>query len=304
MMQGLAQEVMGVRPELVNGEATVGELAWGWAKDVDALHGSWRHRLWFEGDRLVAWGWASLPHRVARSDGDFLDVRTANLIWQVHPDRPELLGEVLDWYDAVAGDVDRALTVQVGDAASLAAVAAHGYVFDAETGSDTGSWVQFNSRELADLPDPVLPAGFRFRTAEDVSVADAVSAHRDAWFPSSFTETGFERVRRTWPYRADLHVFVAASDGTLVATAIIWLDEATRTAEFEPVGTHREFRRRHLGTALQLYGMHRARAAGASRMLVACRGAPAHPAARGLYHGVGFREFTRDVPQLKPARMS
>ncbi|QKW13215.1 GNAT family N-acetyltransferase [Verrucosispora sp. NA02020] len=302
LMQGLAQQVMELRPELVNGEATVGELAWGWAKDHDALHRYWRHRLWFVDDRLAAWGWAYLPHRVARSDGTFREVTRANLIWQAHPDRPELLAEVLDWYDEVAGDVDRALTVQVGDAASRAAVVAHGYVFDAETASDTGSWVQFNARELVDVPEPVLPEGFRLRTAEHLSAVALARAHWDAWPRSSFTDTACARVQRTWPYRADLHVLVEAPEGTLAATAIVWLDEATRTAEFEPVGTHRDFRRRGLGTALQLYGMQLARAAGARRMLVACLGAPGHPAARGLYLGVGFREFTRDLPHLKLAR--
>lgn len=48
--------------------------------------------------------------------------------------------------------------------------------------------------------------------------------------------------------------------------------------------------------------MHLARAAGADRMLVACLGAPAHPAARNMYYGVGFRELTRDLPQVKVAR--
>jgi len=232
----------------------------------------------------------------------FREVKAANLIWQVHPDRPQLLTEILDWYDEVAGEVDRLLTVQAADVPARASVAAHGYAFDAQTGSDNGFWVQFNVRELADVPEPVLPKGFRFLTAEDVSVADAVKAHRDAWYPSSFTEAAFERVRRTWPYRADLHVLIQAPDGTLAATAIVWLDDATRTAEFEPVGTHRDFRRRRLGTALQLYGMQLARAAGANRMLVACLGAPAHPAARNMYYGVGFRELTRDLPQIKVAR--
>src|SRR5690606_484236 len=109
---------------------------------------------------------------------------------------------------------------------------------------------------------------------------------------SGFTEAALQRVQRTWPYRADLHVLVQAPDGTLAATAIIWLDEATRTAEVEPVGTHRQFRRRGLGTALQPPGMHPARAA---------RPAPARPAARNLYYGVGFREITRDLPQIKTA---
>jgi GNAT superfamily N-acetyltransferase len=301
LMQGLAQQVTASRPELLNADATVGELAWVWAKDFDALSGFWRHRLWFVDGRLSAWGWAHLPYRVLRGDGTVREAKTANLIWQVHPDRPDLLTGILDWYDDVAGDVDRLLTVQSADVEAQATVAAHGYTFDVEAGSDDGSWVQFNTRALADVSDPVLPEGFRFLAAADVSAADAVRAHRDAWLSSSLTAAAFERVRRTWPYRADLHVLVAAPDGTLAATAIIWLDESTRTAEFEPVGTHQGFRRRGLGTALQLYGMHLARAAGANRMLVACLGAPTHPAARTMYEGVGFRVLTRDLPQIKVA---
>lgn len=302
LMQGLAQQVMAQRPELVNGDASVGELAWVWAKDVDALGRFWRHRLWFVDGRLAAWGWAHLPYRVPRGDGSFREAGTANLIWQTHPARPELLAEILDWYDDVAAGVDRSLTVQSGDVRAQTIVAAHGYAFDAEAGADDGSWVQFNARELMEVPEPALPESFRFLSAADVPTADAVRAHRDAWHPSGLTEAAFERVRRTWPYRADLHPLVAAPDGTLAATAIIWLDEATRTAEFEPVGTHRDFRRKGLGTALQLHGMRLARAAGATRMLVACLGAPAHPAARNLYYGVGFRPFTRDLPQIKAAR--
>lgn len=301
LMQGLAQQVTALRPELLNGDATVGELAWVWAKDFDTLGPFWRHRLWFVDGRLAGWGWAHLPYRIPRGDGTFRESGTANLIWQTHPDRPELLAGILDWYDEIAGNVDRLLTIQSADVAAQTIVTRHGYAFDTEAGGDDGSWVQFNMRELADLPAPALPAGFRFVTAADVAAADAVKAHRAAWHPSAFNDLAFERVQRTWPYRADLHVLVAAPDDILAATAIIWLDEATQTAEFEPVGTHPQFRRRGLGAALQLHGMHLAKTAGAKHMLVACRGAPAHPAAREMYYGVGFRAFTRDLPQIKVA---
>jgi hypothetical protein len=50
-----------------------------------------------------------------------------------------------------------------------------------------------------------------------------------------------------------------------------------------------------------LHGMRLARDAGATHMTVACYGSPGLPAARGLYYGVGFRPFTRDVPLIKPA---
>lgn len=299
LMQGLAQAVTALGPELLNGDATIGELAWVWGKDFDVLSPFWRHRLWFAEGRLAAWGWACLPHRAPRGDGTVRETRTANLTWQAHPDRPELFSEILDWYDHVADGADRLLTVQSADSNAQAIVAAHGYAFDQEAGGDDGSWVQFNMRELGDVPDPVLPDGFQFLSAVDVSAADAIKAHRDAWQGSRFDKTALERVRRTWPYRPDLHLLIAAPDGTLAATAIIWLDEATATAEFEPLGTHRDFRRRGLGTALLLHGMRLAKAAGARNMLVACLGAPAHPAARALYYGVGFRPISRDLPQMK-----
>jgi ribosomal protein S18 acetylase RimI-like enzyme len=87
----------------------------------------------------------------------------------------------------------------------------------------------------------------------------------------------------------------------MAASTIMWLDEANKTAQFEPVGTHPGYRRLRLGTAMLLHGMHLARAAGATHMTVACLGAPGHPQARGLYYGVGFRKFTRDAPLIKPA---
>jgi len=49
------------------------------------------------------------------------------------------------------------------------------------------------------------------------------------------------------------------------------------------------------------YQVHPAREAGATHMTVACLGAPGHPQARGLYYGVGFRQFTRDAPLIKHA---
>ena len=58
LMQGLAQQVTALRPELVNSDATVGEMAWVWAKDRTDLGGTWRHRLWFSGG-LPAGG---VPH--------------------------------------------------------------------------------------------------------------------------------------------------------------------------------------------------------------------------------------------------
>ncbi len=305
LMQGLAQEVTILRPELLIGGATVGELAWVFGKDRAAIGDTWRHRLWRRADgsgRLDAWAWVHLPYTVTRSDGSTYTSNSANLTWQVHPDRPELLDEILDWYAEQAAGLDRAVTPQDQDTHMLARLPAHGYEPDTEMGGDDGDWVQWNHRPLADFSEPTLPAGFRFRTAAEVGQAAAARAHVDAWHPSTFTETGMAGVQATWPYRDDLHVLVEAPDGTLVATAIVWFDPESRTAEFEPVGTHRSYRRQGLATALSWHGMHVARDAGAETMLVACRGAPAHAAARELYYGVGFQPLARDVPYIKRAK--
>jgi GNAT superfamily N-acetyltransferase len=300
LMQRLAQQVTAARPELVTSGASVGELAWTFGRGHAARGSGWPRRLWFAGDALVAWGWAFLPHRLRRSDGSTTEVTGADLVYQVHPDYNGLVDEVIDWYDDVAAGLQRTVMPSAADEFGLQRWAAHGYVTDPESLGDTGFWTQLNQRDLDDLERPVLPDGFRFRNADEAGTAAVVQAHVDAWAPSPYTAEGYEGVRRTPPYRADLHVLVEAPDGTMAASTIMWLDEANRTAEFEPVGTHPGYRRLGLGRAMLLHGMHLAREAGARQMTVVCLGAPGHPKARALYYSVGFRMFTRDAPLIRP----
>jgi GNAT superfamily N-acetyltransferase len=299
LMQGLAQRVWAVRPNLVNTGAQFGELAWIWGKGHARFGETWPRRLWFSGDDLVAWGWAYLPHQLRRSDGSVKDVNGADLGYQVHPDHAGLVDDVIDWYDGVAAGVERTVILQIADEFALKRWTAHGYETDPASLSDTASWTQFNERDLGEVEQPVLPDGFRFRTADQAGPEAAVQAHVDAWAPTAYTAEGYEGVRRTAGYRGDLHVLVEAPDGTMAASTIMWLDEMNKTAEFEPVGTHPGYRRLGLGRAMLLHGMQLARAAGANHMTVACEGAPGHLQARGLYYSVGFREFTRDVPLIK-----
>jgi ribosomal protein S18 acetylase RimI-like enzyme len=179
--------------------------------------------------------------------------------------------------------------------------AAHGYESDTEALGDDGDWTQLNERDLADVEQPALPAGFRFRTADEAGPQASVLAHLDAWTPSGYTAQSYADVRQTAAYRGDLHVLVEAPDGTMAASTIMWLDEANKTVEFEPVGTHPGYRRLGLARMMMLRGMHMARAAGATHATVVCLGASGHPAARGLYYGLGFRELSRDAPLIKSA---
>ncbi|MGW5362557.1 GNAT family N-acetyltransferase [Actinopolymorpha pittospori] len=299
LMQGLAQRVTATRPDLISAGASYGELAWIWGRGHSAHGASWPRRLWFSGDDLVAWGWAHLPHQVRRSDGSVKEVADANLTYQVHPDHAGLVDEVIDWYDGVAVGLDRTVCPTDAEEFALKRWAAHGYATDPSSLGDTGYWTQLNERDLTDVEQPVLPDGFRFRTAEEAGPKAAVQAQRDAWAPSSYTAESYEGVRQTAGYRGDLHILVEAPDGTMASSTILWLDEVNKTVEFEPVGTHPDHRRRGLARAMLLHGMQLARAAGATHATVVCLGAPGYPKARGLYYGVGFRELSRDAPLIK-----
>ncbi|SCL28333.1 Acetyltransferase (GNAT) family protein [Micromonospora pallida] len=301
LMQGLAQRVTATRLELVNSEATFGELAWNWGKGHASEGASWRRRLWFSGEDLVAWGWAQLPRQVRRSDGSVKDITGAYLTYQVHPDHAGLVDEVINWYDGTAADIERRVVPSAADEFALRRWTAHGYVTDPASLGDTGFWTQLNERDLADVAQPVLPDGFRFRTADEAGPEAAVQAHLDAWAPSTYTAEGYQGVRRATGYRGDLHILVEAPDGTMAASTIMWFDEANRSVEFEPVGTHPDYRRRGLARAMLLHGMQMARAAGATHATVACLGAPGHVQARELYYGVGFRQLSRDAPLIRTA---
>ncbi|MEE1752805.1 hypothetical protein [Streptomyces sp. SP18CS02] len=139
------------------------------------------------------------------------DVTNACLA-QVHPDHSGLVDEVIDWYDGVTVGLDRTVMPSAADVFALKRWAAHGYETDPASLGDTGSWTQLNVRDLEDVEQPVLPDGFRFRTADEAGPRAVVQAHVDAWSPSAFTAEGYEGVRRTPPYRGDLHVLVEAPD--------------------------------------------------------------------------------------------
>ena len=301
LMQGLAQRVTALRPDHISAGASYGELSWIWGQGCVPYGKTWPRRLWYSGGELVAWGWAFLPREVRRNDGSVTQVTGASLSYQIHPDHTGLIDEVIAWYEEVAPGLERTVVPTNAEEYALTRWAAHGYQPDAEALGENGDWTQLNERDLAEVQTPVLPEGFRFRTADEVEPQAVVQAHVDAWQPSSYSVPNYQSVRETAAYRGDLHLLVEAPDGTMAASTIMWFDPANKSIEFEPVGTHPDYRRLGLARAMMLHGMRQAVAAGATHATVVCLGAPGHPTARALYYGLGFRELSRDVPLIKVA---
>jgi mycothiol synthase len=91
-------------------------------------------------------------------------------------------------------------------------------------------------------------------------------------------------------YRRDLDMVAVCPDGSIAAFATAWFDDCARAGVFEPVATVPEHRRKGLGKALLLEGMHRLQYLGATRAYVASWGEQAG----GLYHSAGFTQFDWD----------
>jgi len=266
-MQELVQEAWALRGPLC--AQHVGDLAWQRFQHT-GREPLWQTRLWEEQGRMRAYGWLF--------EGGVLD-------FCVHPDRPELLDSVLEWAQATETD---ALDVNEDAVATLER---RGF----ERGADDEPFFLHLARELDDLPPPLVSGGFELRTVGEVDVASRVEAHRSAFEPSRVTVESYSNVMGAWPYRADLDCIAVAPDGRVAAYCLAWLDDPNRIGELEPVGTHADFRRLGLASAVCTFALHRLRDEGAERAVVYARGDAAHSAPRLLYESLGFRPQARTV---------
>lgn len=260
--------------ELVSELWPIGRHGIGYAFMAQRLpHDDWEARLWFDGDRLVAWGWSTgwrIPH---------------GLSYELRPGYEALLDELIEWAEPSR------LAVKDSDASTIETVERHGFAHD-----PAAPWIRWNSRALDDLDEPRIPDGYRLGTmAEYGDLASRAAAHRSAFAPSRFTDGVYDVVRREAPWRAELDCVVVDPDDAVAAFALAWLDEPNRVGELEPVGVREDQERRGLGRAVCLYALHRLRAHGAATALVGSRGDDGYPGPRALYEAIGFRELWRDL---------
>lgn len=172
-----------------------------------------------------------------------------------------------------------------------------------ERGYQKGAPAEYMRRRPMDasIPDVPLAAGYTVRALGDDGELPARSwLSWKAFHPNEPDERyeGWEwyrNVQRVPLYRRDLDLVAAAPDGELAAFCTVWLDDVTRAAVFEPVGTHPEHQKRGLGKALMSEGLRRARRLGATLASVSSYSPPAH----ALYESVGFIEYDLSEPWSK-----
>ncbi|TMF75327.1 MAG: GNAT family N-acetyltransferase [Chloroflexi bacterium] len=147
--------------------------------------------------------------------------------------------------------------------------------------------------ELAAEPPSasLLPAGFEMISLTPALTDAYVELHRAAWSrpnaPSTYDRRQHDLVTAMPDFRYDLVPIVATSLGTLGAYCMSWWDPRSSAVEIEPLGTHPDFRRKGLATAIVHEVLRRSWALGAKYVLV--WGTSGNPEAKALYLSAGLR---------------
>ncbi|MEJ2169797.1 MAG: GNAT family N-acetyltransferase [Desulfobacterales bacterium] len=154
---------------------------------------------------------------------------------------------------------------------------------------DNESSYILNRVEINSMDVPALSDGYSFRSAKGIEDAAALAGVHSAAFGSEWTPELYRQVMQSPGYEPERELVIQAPDGRFVAFSIIWYDHMNRIGLFEPVGTHKDHRRRGFGRAIVLYGLQKMAASGMEFATVAHSGN--NEAARGLYQSCGFRPW-------------
>lgn len=224
--------------------------------------------------------------------------------FQLHPSyhSPELLTEMLDIAEQKLPDIkedgkrELIAWVNADDVAFKDILTRRGYTrsrFKSE---------HMRRRFLSQpIPESAPPSGYAVRPLGDEHELPARSwlswkvFHPDEPDEKYQGWQWYKNVQRVPLYRRDLDIVAVAADGELAAFCTVWFDDITRTAVFEPVGTHPDHQKRGLGKAVMSEGLRRARRLGATLATVSSYS----PGAHALYDAMGFTEFDLLEPWIR-----
>lgn len=141
-------------------------------------------------------------------------------------------------------------------------------------------------RSLQSVPEVVLPPGFFIRAVAGTSdLAGLIDVH-SASFGSEWTESLYRTVMESPGYDPERELVVVAPSGQFAAFAVMWFDALNGSGLFEPVGTHADFRRLGLASAILAAGMQRMRRAGLDTAMVMYE--DTNESSGPLYRSMGF----------------
>lgn len=267
----------------------------------------WDYWRWHVNENIYQ---LSLPEVVSLWEADGQIVAMLNpdtpgeAFFQVHPDFQEqsLNSEMLDvaeeklYKKREDGNKELLIWVNAGDDMAKGLFSKRGY------GRSKFLAEHMRRRSLAGpLPASVTPQGYTVRALCDQTELPARSwlswkvFHPDEPDQDYQGWEWYKNVQRVPLYRRDLDLVAVAADGEMAAFCTVWFDDVTRTAVFEPVGTHPAHQKRGLGKAVMAEGLRRAERLGATLATVSSYGKGAH----ALYESMGFTEFDLLEPWIR-----
>lgn len=147
---------------------------------------------------------------------------------------------------------------------------------------------------MADIPEPVLPEGFRFVYGTEI---------KDIVLKTNISHWGFnpdqEGIENTACTKANINrtkapmfdeqseVMTQDSNGELCSYAYLWMDADTKSAFVEPVSTREKYRGCGLGKAMLLAALHRCKENGIMRTYVE----PFGKWRENFYASAGFKTY-------------
>ena len=236
--------------------------------------------IWEDDQGVAAWLLVDLGHK--SFDAQVRpDLRGSDFEREVLEYADERTVELMHRYD-IAGDCIYGDAFR-GDTARVELLAALGWEPDNEL-----PYV-LNRTEIKPKAVLALPEGYSFRSANGIEDAAALTEVHNASFRVNWTPELYRQVMESPGYAPERELVIQAPDGTFAAFTVTWYDHLNRIGLFEPVGTHKDHRRRGFGRAIMLYGMQQMAAAGMEVATVANFGD--NEAARGLYQACGFKPW-------------
>ncbi|MFG3115517.1 GNAT family N-acetyltransferase [Streptomyces sp. NPDC048197] len=139
-----------------------------------------------------------------------------------------------------------------------------------------------------DLTEPVQDPGVRIEVAGPEQAHVFAAVHRAAFDGSRFTDEGWHAMAAGLPY-ADARSLIAYDDrGNAVATVTVWSAGPGRPGLLEPMGVHRDHRRRGYGEAITVAAAATLRELGSSSAIVCTPSS--NVGAVATYKSAGFRQ--------------
>jgi len=144
-----------------------------------------------------------------------------------------------------------------------------------------------NRTRIADVPEPIVPDGYSMRSVKGTEEAAAVAKVHAASFNTDWPPELYKRYMEAPGYSPEREYVVVAPDGSFAAFTVTWHDKLNRTGHFEPVGTHKDHRRKGLGLGVIRHALRQMVEAGMEYATVVNEND--NEAAKKLYYACGFK---------------